>query len=82
MDLARAPRRTARKKGSGYENAAGHTTRNEYARSQVKIWNLSIFERPAEEVGNIYERIFFVEFVNNIIDASRICLSATDDTTV
>ena len=24
LDLARAPRRTARKKGSGYENAAGH----------------------------------------------------------
>jgi hypothetical protein len=24
MDLARAPRRTARKKGSGYENAHAH----------------------------------------------------------
>jgi hypothetical protein len=35
MDLARAPRRTARKKGSGYENA--YAPRLDRTRVEVKI---------------------------------------------
>jgi hypothetical protein len=40
-------------------SSAGHTARNEYARSQVKIWNLRrsccilYFWKPAEEVGKL-----------------------------
>ena len=42
MDLARAPRRTARKKGSGYENACFHET-------GTKITKFSIYS-PCQEI--------------------------------
>jgi hypothetical protein len=42
MDLARAPRRTARKKGSGYENAARHAI---YCNTQPRSQGFSVRTR-------------------------------------
>ena len=73
MDLARAPRRTARKKGSGYENE--NDTKRFF--NPVPLGNLSIRRRlflsPPRKIGKVNyiaegEGFFYEPEVN---DASR-----------
>jgi hypothetical protein len=45
MDLARAPRRTARKKGSGYENGLGLGHWSRPVNSMSFIWNDNMREK-------------------------------------
>ena len=52
LDLARAPRRTARKKGSGYENGFGRAISPE-----------SRLQRPENKLGNFFISVFFYIFL-------------------
>ena len=42
MDLARAPRRTARKKGSGYENGHDAVLKQKHVANQPRTQDLSL----------------------------------------
>ena len=45
LDLARAPRRTARKKGSGYENESADKNRLTYRYTSVYSWGSQLTYR-------------------------------------
>jgi hypothetical protein len=73
MDLARAPRRAARKKGSGYENGGGHMStlypglaaailKNRAGRPWIRGWSYVGKTPPPPPVHNIVE--FLKEALN------------------
>ena len=51
LDLARAPRRTARKKGSGYENGLGRLNLVPRAFEERCEGQASFLKGPGDEVG-------------------------------